>query len=292
MAIAIQNSSKFKPRPRFLLYSQPGGGKTTLAATCGEQGKGEIMFGFTEGGVQSISHLNAPYVDILNMAHLEDVIAMFKAGKKNPEEGIITVGNKDFRGFVLDLLGEFVETTLSEMCGQAEERIKNKGLQQVLDDPSMYEYKKLNMRIGRKMRELTALPLRYVGFTSYAEEITDKESGALIEVRPKFVGGQIWTNVTGHVDYVFHLTSPANPADSQKFRNIRTQKQGAYYAKARVPAVSGNHPLPVSLKYPLGHPDFLQKVFGKVEEYIVGARKLEPIGDVPSDVTEGEAVTT
>ena len=147
MAIPITSSNKFRPRPRFLLYSKPGGAKTSLAATCSTPGTGDMLFGFTEGGVQSVAHLAVSYTDVTSMKALDDIIAMFRGGKKSPEDGVITVGNKDFRGFTLDLAGEFVDVALSEMCGQATARIEKNGLESALDDPSQYEYKKLNMRI-------------------------------------------------------------------------------------------------------------------------------------------------
>lgn len=280
MALTIQSTKNYKPKPRFLLYAPPGGAKTSLATTCRTPGENDILFAVTEGGIQTISHLDIPYVELRVCSDYDELVKMFKAGKR-VGPGAIQVGNRIYRGIVVDLHSELVQMNLVEMV--AESKASNQ--ERDIDDPSQYEYKKLNFRIIRQIRELRNLPLQYVGFTAYMEEDKDKQN-QIVKGRPMYVGSKIWVAVAGAVDYVFRISEPEKPSDSMKYRTIQTQPGPIYYAKARVPGVAGNLPLPAKIRFDLGHKTLLGKIFGKVDEYIAGQRLLEPLGPEPLEIQE------
>jgi hypothetical protein len=184
MAIQIKSTSKFVARPKFLLYSDPGGAKTSLAATVATQGENDVLFAFTEGGIQTVSHLNLPYVDITTPQSFEELYKMLKAGKPEPEQHGIWLGQRLYRGIVVDLHSHLVQMNLIDMVKDA----KASNADRDIDDPSQYEYKKLNFRMIRQINELTKLNLKYMGFTAYAEKRIDRQTGSLLEMKPALCG--------------------------------------------------------------------------------------------------------
>jgi hypothetical protein len=276
--LKIQTTNKFVPRPRFLIYGKGGAGKTNLCATCETPGENDILYGFTESGIQTVSHLALPYVDIKRCDDYVQLVNMLKAGKPDGQGGIL-MGNKLFRGVIVDLWGELVQMNLMDMVREA--KVKNKDRDQ--DDPSEYEYKKLNFRMIRLLRDLRDLPLKYVGFTAYVEDRIDKTSGALVESKPEFVGTKIWKSMVGQVDYVFRIDAPVNVKDSMKFRNIRTQPSQVIYAKSRIPGIDVKLPLPAEVKYNLGDRTLLNRIFNKVDKFITEVRQLEPSSQYPGE---------
>lgn len=273
MALTIQTTSKYVPHPRFLIYGKGGTGKTNLCSTCETPGENDILFGFTEGGIQTVSHLSLPYVDLKTCEHYLELVKLFRAGKPDGKGGIL-IGNKLYRGLIIDLWGELVQMNLMDMVREA----KAKNADRDIDDPSEYEYKKLNFRMIRLMRDIVRLPLKYVGFTAYVEDRIDKTSGVLVESKPEFVGTKIWKSMVGNVDYVFRIDAPVNVKDSQTFRMVRTQPSQSIYAKARIPGVEEKLPLPSEVKYKIGDRNLLSRIFEKVEKFIISTRQLEPAG--------------
>ena len=282
MAIKIQQTNKYIPRPKFMIYGDPGDGKTSLCATVKTEGEKDILYAFTEGGVQTIAHLDLPYVDIRRPSDYTEFYEMLKNGKKEPGQLGIWVGNQFFRGIIIDLFGHLVQMNLIDLVRDA----KSKNADRDIDDPSEYEYKKINFRMIRQINELSALPLKYMGFTAYVERRVEQKTGVLLESKPAFVGSKIWQSAAGAMDYVFRISPPLNVKDAAKYRTLRTQPAQNIYAKARVPGVAGNLPLPAEIKYELGHTTLLRKVFDKMESFITSQRKLDPQAAEPTEITE------
>jgi len=239
MAIKIQQTNKYIPRPKFMIYGDPGDGKTSLCSTVKTEGEKDILYAFTEGGVQTIAHLDLPYVDIRRPSDYTEFYEMLKNGKKEPGQLGIWVGNQFFRGIIIDLFGHLVQMNLIDLVRDA----KSKNADRDIDDPSEYEYKKINFRMIRQINELSALPLKYMGFTAYVERRVEQKTGVLLESKPAFVGSKIWQSAAGAMDYVFRISPPLNVKDAAKYRTLRTQPAQNIYAKARVPGVPPVHPV-------------------------------------------------
>jgi len=278
----IKTTAKYIPRPKCLIYGDPGDGKTSLASTVETPGERDILYAFTEGGVQTIANLDLPYVDIRHPQDYDELYKMLKDGKREPGQLGIWVGTKFFRGICIDLHSHLVQLHLIDLVRDS----KSKNADRDIDDPSQFEYKKLNFRMLRQIGELTKLPLKYILFTAYVEKRIDRTTGALLESKPSYVGTQIWQTVAGQMDYVFRIQAPISVKDASKYRTIRTQPSQNVYAKARIPAVPGNLPLPSEIKYELGHPDLLRKIFNKMEQYITSQQKLVPQADTPTEIVE------
>ncbi len=279
MAIKIQSTAKKSFWPRTLLYSFPGGAKTSLAATLATPGKRDIIFGCSEGGVEAISHLDLPYTDIKTPTDYSDFINYLKNGKVIGD-GVIQCGNQEYKGVCMDMFSHIVHMNLIEMTAES----KARNAERDIDDPSEYEYKKLNQRILRLMDELRKLPLKYIVLTAWVEE-KRKKDGTIEAVRPKFVGSNIWQSVAGLCGFCFYLQTPEFPKQALEKRILYTQPHPIFYAKARVPGVAGALPIPAKIDYTLGHTTLLPKIFGRVEEYITGQRKLQATSPIPDDLS-------
>lgn len=288
MAVTIKQAGKFIPRPRFMLYGNPGETKTSLAATLDGALGGRLLLGVTDNGVQSIAHRDLPYVDISRPADYKELIESLRAGKFDAATGLLRWQGLDLCGVVMDLWPEYIHAEFVEMC-RTSPRAADKGVAAVLDDPGQYEYKKINLLGLRQMQELKRLPLSFVGMTAYSEDIRDKETGALMQVRPRFTGQQLWQAVCGQLDYVFRVSSPPKVKDAGEYRIITTQPTQTVFAKQRVPGVAGNAGLPATINYKLGHPDLLRKIFEQAHDVVTGSRPLQPKGETPSSVETVEA---
>lgn len=278
MPVKIQTTARKSFWPRTLLYSFPGGAKTSLAATLATPGQRDILFGCSEGGVEAISHLDMPYTDIKTPTDYADLIGYLKSGKI-VGDGVIQCGNQTYKGVVLDIFSHIVHMTLIEMTALS---VAKNPLRDI-DDPSEYEYKLLNNRILRLMDELRKLPLKHIVLTAWVEEKRDKQ-GQVVTIRPKFVGTNIWQSVAGMCGFCFYTQVPESPIQAQQKRIVHTQPHPIIYAKARVPGVAAALPIPAKIDYPLGHTTLLSKIFGKAEDFITGQRKLKPAADIPEEI--------
>ena len=278
MALKIQRTSKLVLRPRVLLYSFPGAGKTTLASTLAEDGKSNILFAQTEGGAEAISHLDLPFVDIKTPMDYDNLIQEIKCGKLLGD-GVVRMNGLEINGLVVDMFQHVIERNLRQLISEAKGVID--GTRSV-DDSSEYEYKKLNLRALRLMDDLNSLPLKYIILTSWLDEKRSKD-GVLETVRPKF-GPTIWQTVAGNMMAVFPMITPDNPKDALVKRIIYTQPHPIYYAKFRIPGMVGALPVPAKLDYKLGHPNLLKKIFDTVQDFVEGKRKLKPVGEVPAGI--------
>jgi hypothetical protein len=265
----IKSTIDYNDKPRFLIYGNPGDGKTALAATIATPGKRDVLFGSTEGGLQTIGHMDLPYVDLRRVKDYDELVKMLRAGKPDGTGGIQIDSKHYIRGVVIDLFGELVQMELIDLLMDSK---RYKDDPTCIDDPSEYEYKRLNFRMIRQIRALRDLPLQYVGFTAYCQE-QYSETGALTSSKPAFVGSKIWVAASGAVSYVFRVSPPRNAAEAKEKRVIRLQSHPIHYAKSRVPGVGGKLPLPDETDWKAGDATMLTRLFTKVDEHLAEARK-------------------
>lgn len=219
------------PRIKALLYSEPGAGKTTLAATAQDHPSMEpVLFANIEGGLISVAHRRDLHaVDITSTGDLMGLFYKLK-NKEEPYDAINTV--------VIDNVTELQTLNLDEIV-QAELSKPNKSSARTSEDEIFQEdYGTSTVQLSRLFRWFKGLDINVI-LTAHAKFVyppsRNTRQGTNQDVEPTAVlpmlTQKLMKSVMGMVDYVWFLQY--DPEEKARF--MLTRPDGIYQAKTRGP---------------------------------------------------------
>lgn len=218
------------PRIKALIYSEPGGGKTTLAATAQDHpDMGPVLFANIEGGLISVSHRRDLHaVDIRSTAAL---YALYRklAAKEAPYDEIGTV--------VIDNITELQTLNLDEIVQGEVQSGKNSNRESV-DDIWQEDYGTSTVQLSRIFRWFKGLDINLI-LTAHAKFVYppsgNRRQGVQTDVEPLAVlpmlTQKLMKTVMGMVDFCWYLQY--DPEGDQRL--MLTRPDGIYQAKTRGP---------------------------------------------------------
>lgn len=218
------------PRIKALIYSEPGGGKTTLAASAQDHpALGPVLFANIEGGLISVAHRQDLHaVDITSTAAL---YALYRK-LANGELG-------DIGTVVLDNITELQTLNLDEIvqAGMTSGKAKDKSRDSE-DEIFQEDYGTSTIQLGRIFRWFKGLDINLI-MTAHAKYVYPKSrnsrDGSNPDIDPTAVlpmlTQKLMKTVMGMVDYVWYMQYDPD-TDS---RMMLTRPDGVYQAKTRGP---------------------------------------------------------
>lgn len=221
------------PRIRALLYSEPGAGKTTLAAQAQDhQEMSPVLFANVEGGLLSIAHRKDIHaVDIRNTDELYRLYRQIKN-----KDGMFA----DISTLVIDSMTELQTQNLDEIVSTAMESGKAKDRnRESYDEIWQEDYGVSTVQLARLIRWFRGLDINLI-LTAHAKFVyppsgNSRKAAELQQAEPVAVlpmlTQKLCKTVMGIVDYVWYLQY--DPETDKRY--MLTRPDGIYQAKTRGP---------------------------------------------------------
>jgi phage nucleotide-binding protein len=214
------------PREHFvniLLYSEPGDGKTTFAASGSDHpSMGPVLIISAEGGLLAVSDdPNVHHVKINSTEELEEV---FWHLRKRDE------GWESYKTVVLDTLTEIQTVNLAGITEAASKTQKAKDKGRTKDDIYLEDYGTSTAALKRLFRWFRDLPIHTV-YCAWTKEKYRKDADPSIAtpilVQPSLTG-KLLESTCGYMDFVWLIRQNADGK-----RQVLWQRKAPYYAKTR-----------------------------------------------------------
>lgn len=229
--VELYKVSPEKPRIKVLLFSEPGAGKTTLAASAQDhEDMAPVVFANIEGGLLSVSHRTDIHaVDIKNTQQLYSFYRKI-ANKTPPFDEIGTV--------IIDNMTEFQTLNLDEVVRNAMESGKAKDRnRESYDEIWQEDYGISTVQLLRLIRWFKQLDLNLI-ITAHAKFVyppsgNSRKAPELQQVEPVAVlpmlSQKLCKGIMGMVDFVWFMYYDA---ETNK-RFMLTRPDGIIQAKTR-----------------------------------------------------------
>jgi len=202
MAIQLKSSGDVAANQlRVLVFGQAGGGKTSLIPTL----PSPVVLS-AEGGLLSISGSNVPYVEVTNVAILQEVYQWLTESAEAAQ----------FESVALDSISEIAEVVL------ANEKTTAKDPRQA--------YGALQDVMGAVIRSFRDLPGKHVYFTAKLEKSQD-EMGRML-YSPSMPGAKLGQQLPYHFDEVLALRVEKD-SEGNTVRYLQCHSDGLWTAKDR-----------------------------------------------------------
>lgn len=202
MAITLKSSGDVAANQlRVLVYGQAGGGKTSLIPTL----PSPVILS-AEGGLLSISGSNVPYVEVTNVAILQEVYQWLTESAEAAQ----------FESVALDSISEIAEVVLANEKATAK-------------DPRQ-AYGALQDIMGGVIRSFRDLPGKHVYFTAKLEKSQD-EMGRIL-YSPSMPGAKLGQQLPYHFDEVLALRVEKD-SEGNTVRSLQCHSDGLWTAKDR-----------------------------------------------------------
>ena len=202
MAITLKSSGDVAANQlRVLVYGQAGAGKTSLIPTL----PSPVVLS-AEGGLLSISGANVPYVEVTNVAILQEVYQWLTESAEAAQ----------FESVALDSISEIAEVVLANEKATAK-------------DPRQ-AYGALQDIMGGVIRSFRDLPGKHVYFTAKLEKSQD-EMGRIL-YSPSMPGAKLGQQLPYHFDEVLALRVEKD-SEGNTVRSLQCHSDGLWTAKDR-----------------------------------------------------------
>jgi phage nucleotide-binding protein len=176
----------------FLIYGDPGAGKTYLAGTAEDDERtSPVLFLDVEGGVATIRHRQG--IDVKRVRSLKELESVYNTLYHSIEDGRIY-----YKTVVIDSLSELTDVDMRAIMKDAKLRNPDKV---DVDVPSQREWGKARVHMRTIVRAFRDLPCNTV-FTS--QVATLQEEGQPTKYFPGFAG-KLRTEIPGFCDIVGYL---------------------------------------------------------------------------------------
>ncbi len=220
-----------QPHIKALIYSEPGAGKTTLAATAQDHpAMAPVLYANIEGGLISVAHRRDLHaVDIRSTAHLYELYRRIK-NKEGDFAGVRTV--------VIDNITELQTMNLDEIVTREVEAGKNSNRESI-DDIWQEDYGTSTVQLSRIIRWFKGLDANLI-LTAHAKFVypptsNSRQRGAAADAEPLAVlpmlTQKLMKSVMGMVDFCWYLQYDPE----SKKRLMLTRPDGIFQAKTRGP---------------------------------------------------------
>lgn len=222
------------PTIKALLYSEPGVGKTTLAASAQDHPMlAPVCFANIEGGMISIAHRRDIHaVDIFST---EDLYTLY--GQIRDREGPFA----DVRTLVIDNISELHTLDLDDTVRRAMNSGKDKDRNRTSPDEIWQEdYGESTVRLLRLIRWLKGIDGLNLIITAHAKFVyppsaNKRKAAELVDVEPitvlPMLSQKLCKGIMGMMDFVWYVQY--NPEDNKRL--MLTRPDGIYQAKTRGP---------------------------------------------------------
>ena len=213
----------------FLVYGEPGVGKTVLAGSSAEVSEmAPVLILDVEGGTFSIRDRN-PEVDVVRVQTWNDMQKVY--------DGLVK-GELVYKTVVLDSLTEIQKFSM----GLIMEKLVKDDPERDPDVPGMREWGKNIEQIRRLVRAFRDLPMNTI-FTALSVSTRDPRTG-LDKIRPG-LSGKLSGEVAGFVDIVGYMYVKSIDGELQRLLlTAATDTQVAKDRSAKLPPVVQNPTLP------------------------------------------------
>lgn len=202
MAIQIRSTEHIAADGvKMLVYGAAGAGKTSLIPTL----PSPVVLS-AEGGLLSIAGANIPFVEVSDMASLQEAYAWLKDSAEA----------KPYKSVCLDSISEVAEVVL------AAEMRKNKD--------GRAAYGEMNSTMAELIRAFRDLPGRHVYMSAKLEKSQD-ETGRML-YNPSMPGKSLTQQLPYFFDFVFPLRVERD-AEGKTQRALMTDSDGLWLAKSR-----------------------------------------------------------
>lgn len=213
--LPVESVSETMDYLNFLIYGDPGAGKTVLAGSSDMvEAMAPVLFIDVEGGTFSIRERN-PGVDVVRVKSWSDMQKVYDALYK---------GDHDYKTAVLDSLTEIQKFSMYNIMRDLIRDDPDRDP----DIPSMREWGKNIEQIRLLVRAFRDLPMNSI-FTALAKEDKDPKTGKM-KTRPS-LSGKLANEVAGFLDIVGYLYT--KPVDGNYHRMLLTQPTDQFVAKDR-----------------------------------------------------------
>jgi phage nucleotide-binding protein len=219
---ALYSSDEISPYVNALIYSDPGLGKTTLAASAADHPEmGEVLFLNFEGGLLSIKGKRG--VKIRDVRSVDDVEDSFWAVVQKRK------GYERIRTVVIDSGTELQGINLEQIAAKAFK--KKRGKRETADQLFQEDYGKDTQRLKRVFRWFRDGDFNFI-VTAHAKRLFEKKGEnsepKLVGVQPAFTN-KLGTSLCGFVDFVWYMYKD----DESDTRWLLTREHEEFYAKTR-----------------------------------------------------------
>ena len=217
---------------KFMVYGDPGVGKTVLAATAmGDPTLREVLFINIESGILSITDPKA-----LGVPELPDVLDFNSFKQLDDIFYFLVTQDHKYKTVVVDSLSELQKYNLDKIVGSKMGQKSKSGQSRISpDDIWQEDYGESTQEMRRVVRKFRDLPM-HVLFTCHA--VVSQDEARVETVRPALTP-KLCTSVMGYLDVVGYLYTKEEkgPDDDEAVlrRKLLVQPHGKFKAKDRSP---------------------------------------------------------
>jgi hypothetical protein len=230
---------KLSQRPKFgkfLFYSEPGGGKSTLAASSVEVGPTLIVNADGPDALESARAVGYD-PDVWDVEGYKDLERVYEFTRHNP-------GRHQF--VWLDGITLYQDSNIQYILQEVRVRSPHRDP----DVPDKPEYLREQMKTLKFIRHMRALPINF-GITAHVMQTEDDEGTVMYLPSIQGKQGVLSSKVCGYMSVVGRLTVVRVKGKDGKIKRSRrlvTQFDGKYYAKDRFDVLGEYVPQPTMAK--------------------------------------------
>jgi hypothetical protein len=225
--LPLRRASDMPPNFNFLVYGEPGVGKTRLCASSDAvQEMRKVLILDVDGGIRT-AHQTFPNVEYLTITSWKFLQAIYNDLRADASHG--------FRTVVLDTATEAQKINMMGIMEKVAERATAEGKSREEELPGVREWGISGEQVRRMIRAFRDLPLNFL-MTAHVKD--DKDERTLVTKKSPDLPGKLSRQVSGFFDIVFYMyqrevDDKENPGQKRSVRLLTARSTERVIAKDR-----------------------------------------------------------